>query len=91
MKDLELAALLCSRLCHDLISPIGAVNNGIEVMMEGGGEDMQAQALELVTYSAGEASASSRFMALPSRNTGILQFTKSIGSPAQTSECIFND
>ena len=55
MNDLDLAAHLCSRLCHDLISPIGAVNNGIEVLMEGDSEDMQAQALELVTYSAGEA------------------------------------
>lgn len=53
MNDLDLAAHLCSRLCHDLISPIGAVNNGIEVLMEGDSEDMQAQALELVTYSAG--------------------------------------
>ena len=55
MNDLDLVALLCSRLCHDLISPIGAVNNGVEVLLEGGGEDTQAQALELVTYSAGEA------------------------------------
>jgi hypothetical protein len=42
-------------LCPDLISPIGAVNNIIEVFIEDGGEALAAQALELVTYSTGEA------------------------------------
>ena len=55
MNDLNLAAMLCSRLCHDLISPIGAVNNGIEVLAEEEDEAMRAQALDLVSYSAGEA------------------------------------
>ena len=55
MNDLTLSALLCSRLCHDLISPIGAVNNGIEVLLEEDSEDMRAQAIDLVSYSAGEA------------------------------------
>ena len=32
LEGLDLAALLCSRVCHDLISPVGAVVNGIEVM-----------------------------------------------------------
>ena len=32
---LDLAALLCSRVCHDLISPVGAIVNGIEVLDEG--------------------------------------------------------
>ncbi|TIS82510.1 MAG: histidine phosphotransferase, partial [Mesorhizobium sp.] len=26
----DLAALLCSRVCHDIISPVGAINNGLE-------------------------------------------------------------
>ena len=30
--QLELAALLCSRVCHDLISPVGAIVNGLEVL-----------------------------------------------------------
>ena len=55
MNDLDLTAMLCSRLCHDLISPIGAVNNGIEVLSEEDDESMRAQALDLVSYSAGEA------------------------------------
>ena len=34
MKDLDFAALLCSRLCHDLISPVGAISNGIEILSD---------------------------------------------------------
>ena len=32
----DLAALLCSRVCHDIISPVGAINNGLELLDEGG-------------------------------------------------------
>ena len=30
--DLRVAELMASRLCHDLVGPIGAVNNGLELM-----------------------------------------------------------
>lgn len=43
--DLRIAELLCSRLCHDLVSPIGAVNNGVELMEEFGGASDEAMAL----------------------------------------------
>lgn len=36
--DLRVAELICSRLCHDLISPISAINNGIELIAEVGDE-----------------------------------------------------
>ena len=39
---LDLAALLCSRVCHDLISPVGAIVNGIEVMEEDKDEETKA-------------------------------------------------
>ncbi|HEV2000356.1 MAG TPA: histidine phosphotransferase, partial [Xanthobacteraceae bacterium] len=32
LEALDLAALLCSRLCHDVISPVGAIVNGLEVL-----------------------------------------------------------
>ncbi len=35
LEGLDLAALLCSRVCHDLISPVGAIANGLEVMEDG--------------------------------------------------------
>lgn len=52
--DLEVAQLLCSRLCHDIISPIGAVNAGLELLEEAADED--GRALALVATSAAEAS-----------------------------------
>ncbi|MCH8110475.1 MAG: histidine phosphotransferase [Proteobacteria bacterium] len=70
MNDLDLAAMLCSRLCHDLINPIGAVNNGIEVLSEEDDEAMRAQALELVSYSAGEAVRRLQFYRLAFGSSG---------------------
>lgn len=55
MDHLRLAALLCSRLCHDVISPVGAVNNGVEMLTEESDRETKAQALDLLAYSAGEA------------------------------------
>ena len=55
LEGLDLAALLCSRVCHDLISPIGAVTNGIELIEEEGGK-IAADALDLAGRSARQAS-----------------------------------
>ena len=51
--DHKVAQLLSSRLCHDLVGPIGAVNSGLELMEEGFDED--GRALALVANSAAEA------------------------------------
>ena len=53
-KELRLAELLCTRLCHDLTGPIGAVNNGVEFLEEEGFA-MRDQAMELIVNSAEEA------------------------------------
>jgi histidine phosphotransferase ChpT len=54
----ELASLLCSRICHDVISPVGALNNGLELLDEPGAE---ADALNLIKISAKNASARLQF------------------------------
>jgi histidine phosphotransferase ChpT len=64
LEPLELAALLCSRLCHDLISPVGAIVNGLEVLEEDNDEATKKFALELVTKSARQASARLQFCRL---------------------------
>ena len=51
IEDLRMAELLCTRLCHDLTGPIGAVNNGAEFLSEEG-FSMQSQAVELIISSA---------------------------------------
>lgn len=54
VPELKLAELLCTRLCHDLTGPIGAVANGAEFLSEEG-SDLQGQALELINSSAAQA------------------------------------
>src|SRR5271155_426720 len=61
---LDLAALLCSRVCHDLISPVGAIVNGLEVLDEGKDEETKTFALELIKKSARAASAKLQFCRL---------------------------
>jgi histidine phosphotransferase ChpT len=58
---LDLAALLCSRVCHDLISPVGAIVNGLEVLGEAKDEETKTFAMDLIKKSAGTASAKLQF------------------------------
>ncbi|MDU9003228.1 histidine phosphotransferase family protein [Sedimentitalea todarodis] len=55
----NLASLIGSRICHDLISPIGAITNGLELLDMAGG--MQGPELELISDSVGNAGARIRF------------------------------
>lgn len=65
LEGLDLAALLCSRVCHDLISPVGAVVNGMEVLEEAStDESTKAFALDLIKRSASQASARLQFCRL---------------------------
>ena len=52
MNPADLASLLCSRLCHDLMSPVGALNNGIELLADEQDPDMRDKCLELLADSA---------------------------------------
>jgi len=52
MNAVDLASLLCSRLCHDLMSPVGALNNGIELLADEQDPDMRDRCLELLADSA---------------------------------------
>src|SRR5947207_11771837 len=61
---LELAALLCSRVCHDLISPVGAIVNGLEVLDDSKSNDDREFALNLIRKSAKTASAKLQFCRL---------------------------
>jgi histidine phosphotransferase ChpT len=61
---LDLAALLCSRVCHDLISPVGAIVNGLEVLDDARNADDRDFALDLIRKSARNASARLQFCRL---------------------------
>jgi histidine phosphotransferase ChpT len=61
LDSLDLAALLCSRICHDLISPTGAIVNGLEVLEEDGDAETKSFAMDLIKKSARTASARLQF------------------------------
>jgi histidine phosphotransferase ChpT len=61
MNDIEFAAMLVSRVCHDLVSPVGAVVNGLEVLEDERDAGMRADALKLVASSAEQAAARLQF------------------------------
>lgn len=58
-SNVSLAALIGSRICHDLISPIGAINNGLELL--GMSDDRDGPEIDLISESVGNASARIRF------------------------------
>jgi histidine phosphotransferase ChpT len=51
-SQLDLAALLCSRLCHDLLSPVGAISNGLELLADERDPEMRARCMDLLEQSA---------------------------------------
>lgn len=60
----DLAAMLCSRVCHDLINPVGAIGNGLEVLSDPSQAAMQEGAQELIANSAKHARAKLEFARL---------------------------
>jgi histidine phosphotransferase ChpT len=64
MNPIDLASLLCSRLCHDLMSPIGALNNGIELLADETDPEMREKCLELLADSARASANKLKFFRL---------------------------
>src|SRR4029453_4394264 len=64
MNAVELASLLCSRLCHDLLSPVGALNNGIELLADEQDPEMRDRCLELLAESARASANKLKFFRL---------------------------
>lgn len=62
MTELEFSAFLVSRVCHDLVGPLGAVVNGLEVLEDERDAAMRADALKIVTSSASQALARLQFL-----------------------------
>ena len=52
MNAVDFASLLCSRLCHDLLSPVGALNNGIELLADETDPEMRQRCVDLLGESA---------------------------------------
>lgn len=64
LKATDLAAMLCSRVCHDLINPVGAIGNGLEVLADPAQTDMAPFARDLISNAATQARAKLEFARL---------------------------
>lgn len=60
----ELASLLCSRLCHDMLSPVGALSNGLELLAEETDPEMRDRCIELLEQSARISTGKLKFFRL---------------------------
>lgn len=63
-RSAEFASLLCSRLCHDLLSPVGALNNGLELLADETDPEMRARCMELLAESAAASANKLKFFRL---------------------------
>ncbi len=57
LDDLHLTAFMSSKICHDLVGPVGAISNGLELLEEETDEETRAYAFELIQFSASVARA----------------------------------
>ncbi len=64
MSKLDFASLLCSRLCHDLVSPVGAINNGLEILEEEQDDAMKQDVMDLITTSTRQTAHKLQFFRL---------------------------
>jgi len=80
----QLAALLASRICHDLISPVGAINNALELYDDD--ETMQQEALQLIRVSAQAASSRLQFARLAFGASGSAHFDIDSGDAQKVAE-----
>ena len=91
LEALDLAALLCSRVCHDLISPAGAIVNGLEVLEESKDEETKVFALNLIKKSARTASARLQFCRIAFGAAGSLTAQVDTGDAEQVARGFIED
>lgn len=91
LESLDLAALLCSRVCHDVISPVGAIVNGLEVLEDDNDQSMREFALELIGKSARQASARLQFARLAFGAAGSAGASIDLGDAEQVARGMFQD
>jgi histidine phosphotransferase ChpT len=91
LDALDLAALLCSRVCHDVISPVGAIVNGLEVLEDENDPEMKEFALDLIKKSARHASARLQFARLAFGAAGSAGAMIDLGDAGNVAQGFLND
>ncbi len=85
-SDLELAALISSKICHDVINPVGAIHNGLEILDEDNNADAQRYALEMIRNVTAQASARLQFARFAFGAAGSAGSMIDLGMAAQVSQ-----
>jgi len=91
LDSLDLASLLCSRVCHDVISPVGAIVNGLEVLEDEKDPSMQEFAFDLIRKSARQASARLQFARLAFGAAGSAGASIDLGDAEGVARGMFQD
>ena len=91
VEALDLAALLCSRVCHDLISPVGVIVNALEVLAEENDEETKTFAMDLIKKSARTASAKLQFCRIAFGAAGSAGAQIDLGDAETISRGFFED
>lgn len=91
LESLDLAALLCSRVCHDVISPVGAIVNGLEVLEDDKDPETQEFALGLIRRSAQQASARLQFARIAFGAAGSAGSSIDLGDAENVSRAFIQD
>ena len=86
MSGLDLASMLCSRVCHDVVGPVGAIVNGLELLDEDDSEEMRALSLDLIRKSARQASARLQFARIAFGAAGSAGSVVDLGNAQHLSE-----
>lgn len=88
-ETLDLVALICSRLCHDLAGSIGAVNNGVELLAEETDPGMREEAIGLIAQSANDAARRLSFFRLALGASGGVQDPMALGELSRVAQSYF--
>ena len=83
--DLELAALISSKICHDVIGPVGAIYNGLEILDEGGDAEARTYAMNVIRNVTEQASARLQFARFAFGATGSAGALIDLGTAEQIS------
>lgn len=86
----DLASLLCSRLCHDLLSPVGAMTNGLELLAEEKDPEMRKRCMELLEQSARTSADKLKFFRLAFGAAGGFGDTVAIEEPKALIEALIS-
>lgn len=86
--SVDLASMLCSRLCHDLLSPVGALVNGLELLADETDPEMRARCMELLEQSARISTDKLKFFRLAFGAAGGFGETVSVEEPQALIEAL---